>query len=169
MLERRSKGPRTIAVCGLGWRAVCLLLVSMVSCNNAQKDRRKGTDVREASSQPCALRSPSAGEWFSDDLAVTVVGQYGHKLRLDQIRFVSVQARDAQDRILPWRIDTRPDSKFGPMASIVVSPAGASGKKIVVEASLKYRGQPIAVRAEFTQGENGRDWKATTVVVQNAE
>ena len=146
---------------------LCLLAMMAISCSNAERGSEKGADVANPVDQ-CALRSPTAGEWFSDELSVTVIGKYGHRLHLDRLRFVSVQAQDADGEILATKVETRPDSKFGPMASILVSPARTSKQRIVVQARIEYEGQPVALQAEFVQ-ENGKAWKATDVALKCVE
>jgi len=152
-------------ITGLG--IIFLVMFFMMSCNSNDGDAESAIDP--ASQRSCLLRSPTIGDWFSGDIDVTVIGEFGHELQLNHLKCADVKAADATGNTLRWWTETRPDSKFGPMLSIVASTAGASSKSITVEAILQYRRQPIALHAIFEQPEDSQDWKATTVVLRNLD
>lgn len=145
-----------------------LLALIMASCSNNGSKAKDDKESLPASPESGLLRSPTAGEWFSEDVTVTVIGQYGHRLDLQRLQIDGVKAIDGVGNKLLWSKQTKPDSKFGPMAIIVVPTGQAQSKKITVDARLHYRGQLVDLHAVFVQEEGGHDWKAASVKLQNA-
>lgn len=87
-------------------------------------------------------------------------------MNLNYLRFVDAKATDEIGKELPVRFGTRPDSKYGPYASIGVTPG--TENRITITARLEYSGQPITVNADFIKDASG-SWRSMGVILRNVE
>ena len=142
------------------WLTVlCTIAMIVMSCRTET--------ARSSSGATCLLRSPTSGDWFDKELRVAIIGERGHKLSTRQLRFVSIHAQDEDGHALSTRNCIEPDSKFGPVAYVIISPAITSRNKIVISAEMIYGKQPVVLQANFMQQEGHTGWMATNVAVNN--
>jgi hypothetical protein len=111
------------------------------------------------------LRSPTVGEWFSEDPTVTIAG-LGHRLKLDRISLVSAQAKGENGLATECNWGTTPDSKYGPVAFLRIRTAKASGS-ISLDARIKYAEAIFVLKAKFLQSPSG-SWEAAEVRIEKS-